>query len=79
MEHPRLTVIDPNDGMIVMLAHAKSSLLAIYGTWGPVNADYLTKEPGMAVQDVAAAALLTGRLRFSGRGQRFIGLGLNRR
>jgi hypothetical protein len=23
MEHPRLTVIDPNDGMIVMLAHAK--------------------------------------------------------
>jgi hypothetical protein len=23
VEHPRFTVIDPNDGMIVMLAHAK--------------------------------------------------------
>jgi hypothetical protein len=46
MEHPRLAVIDPNDGMIVMLAHAKSSLLAISGTWGPVNAHYLTKSLG---------------------------------
>jgi hypothetical protein len=61
-------VIDPNDGMIVMLAHAKKFPFGHLRDWGPVNAHYLTKEPGMAVQDVAAAALLTGRLRFSGRG-----------
>jgi len=34
MEHTRFMVIDPNDGMIVMLAHGISPLLAIYGKRG---------------------------------------------
>jgi hypothetical protein len=32
MEHPRFMVIDPNDRMIVMLAHGISPLLPISGT-----------------------------------------------
>ena len=30
MEHPRFMVIDPNDCMIVMLAHGISPFMAIY-------------------------------------------------
>jgi hypothetical protein len=44
MEHPRFAMIDPDDGMIVMLAHGISSLLATHGTRGPVNSPLLTKE-----------------------------------
>jgi hypothetical protein len=32
MEHARFMVIDPNDGMIAMLAHGVGPFLAIFGT-----------------------------------------------
>ena len=38
MEHARFMVIDPNDGMIVMLAHGIGPFWAISGSLEPANA-----------------------------------------
>ena len=48
MEHARFMMVDPNNGMVVMLAHNISPFVVIFRTGGPVNAHLLDKRTNVS-------------------------------